>query len=92
MRTMKQLVQEALDVQNACNMSGIVRSYAEALSDLREILEKEGSGFSTEKLNRHPVSVMWACKIADLSGAMLTKEVSHAFKWADFYLNEVEKA
>lgn len=59
-RTIKQLCQESLDVQNASNLSGVVHSFARALVDLREAL-----GTSP---NDHPIAVLWADKIAQLTG------------------------
>ena len=68
MRTMKDLCQEALDVQDACNLSGVVHSFSRTITELRTLVEQE-PGFSTDKLNRHPVCVMFSSKIASLTGS-----------------------
>ena len=60
------LCKEVLDVQDACNLSGVVHAFSDAIRDLRKVLESEAN-FSTEKLNHHPVSVMWASKIGSLT-------------------------
>ena len=62
MRTVKQLMQEALDVQNACNLSGVVHSFARAITDLRE------NGITdTDSIRSHPVCVMYSSKIASMT-------------------------
>lgn len=63
-RTLQQLAQEALDVQDACSLSGVVRSFARALSDLWTVCPEAG----TDDINRHPISIVWADKIAHLTG------------------------
>ena len=79
MRTIKQLAQEALDVQDACNLSGVVGSFKAALSDLWGQPDCKG----TDWVNRHPVSRLWADKIAHLTGTQNdTKPVTDAYVWA----------
>lgn len=62
-RTLKQLAQEALDVQDACNLSGVVHSFSRAITDLRENLPDAG----TSEINNHPICRLWADKIAHLT-------------------------
>ena len=61
MKTLKQLAQEALDVQNACNLSGVAHSFARAMTDLAD------HGIHGDARNTHPISVLWADKIAHLT-------------------------
>jgi hypothetical protein len=61
-KTIKQLAQEALDVQNACNLCGVVQSFARAMIDLGEHTK------GTDERNTHPISVLWADKVAHLTG------------------------
>jgi hypothetical protein len=77
-RTMKELAQEALDVQNACNLSGVVHSFARAMTDLRAVAEAEGWA-GTQNINTHPICQLWADKIADLTGR---DGAYNAFGWA----------
>lgn len=58
--------QLALDVQTACNLSGVVHSLAEALPIIRD--EVRASGGGTDEINRHPVVVLFVDKLADLAG------------------------
>jgi hypothetical protein len=52
-------------VQYACNLSGIVFSFEQCVADLTE--EAVRLGKSDGWINRHPIVVLWADKIDDLS-------------------------
>ena len=68
MKTLQQLAQDALDVQNASNLSGVVHSFSKAMTDLREV-----QPFArTKDLNTHPIAQMWASKVHELSGMGLS--------------------
>lgn len=62
MKTLKQLAQDALDVQSACNLSGVAHGYSRAMTDLGEHVS------GTDAKNSHPIAVLWADKIASLTG------------------------
>jgi hypothetical protein len=67
-RSLAELAKNAIDVQNAVNLSGVVISFARDISRLRVILnESLGKDFSTDKLNQHPICVMYASKIDSLT-------------------------
>jgi hypothetical protein len=76
MRTLKDLATEALQVQDACNLSGVVLSWSKAIRELREIMPTA----STDTINRHPINKMWASKVADLTG-MVTIDTDQATDW-----------
>jgi len=61
-RTLAQLAREALNVQDACNLCGVAHSFARAMSDLGAYTR------STDERNTHPIAVLWADKIAHLTG------------------------
>ena len=67
-RTMEQLGQEALLVQDASNLSGVVHSFSRAISRLRVLLREQGME-STEAVNTHPVCVLFSSKIASLTNS-----------------------
>ena len=75
MRTIKELCQEAVAVQDACNLSGVVHSFSRVMTDLRAALPSAG----TADINRHPVSVMFASKIASLTYCESSSEFSNAY-------------
>ena len=59
--------QQALDVQDACNLSGVVHSFAAITNALWD--EANAKGLGTAFVNEHPISVLFANKIAALAGA-----------------------
>lgn len=63
-RTLRDLAQAALQVQDACNLSGVVQSYARVLSRLWKLLPEAG----TKQINEHPIAQVWADKVAHLTG------------------------
>ena len=65
--TYKEACKIALDVQNACNLSGVVRSWSEALSAVWD--EARRSGHGTDWVNTHPVSVLFSDKVLSLTGS-----------------------
>jgi hypothetical protein len=67
MRTLQDLAKEALQVQDACNLSGVVHGFSRAVTELREILRATGGDLSTDAVNQHPICCMWASKIHDLT-------------------------
>lgn len=61
-KTLKQLAAEVLAVQDACNLCGVALAFARAMIDLGEHTR------GTDERNTHPISVLWADKIAHLTG------------------------
>jgi hypothetical protein len=56
----------AIDSQNACNLSGIVRTFAEVTD--RIWAEARSCKQGTEYVNRHPISRLYAEQILFLAG------------------------
>lgn len=63
-KTLSELAREALEVQNACNLSGVVHSFSRVVSQLRACLPEAG----TTEINEHPIVRLWVDKLASLSG------------------------
>ena len=81
-RTIYDLVANALDCQDASNLSGVVHSFSRDITRLRTLLnEQMGDKFSTDILNRHPVCVLYSSKIASLSGSETGMRFSRAYVW-----------
>jgi hypothetical protein len=59
-KTIKALAKEAISVQDACNLSGVVHSFSRAMTDLR--------GIVGGMVNHHPIAIVWADKVASLTG------------------------
>lgn len=64
MRTIQELAREALEMQDACNLSGVAISFAQAVRDLRAALPDAG----TREINEHPIVRLWVDKLRDLAG------------------------
>ena len=71
-RTLKELAQEALDVQDACNLSGVVHGWSRSMSRLYEILREQKEFSGTDQVNHHPINQLWASKVQDLAGMGLS--------------------
>lgn len=80
-RTLAQLAEEVLAVQDACNLSGVVISWERSIRRLRVLLTAEHE-FSTSKLNEHPINMMWASKAADLTRGTM-QDFSEAYYWCE---------
>lgn len=85
-RTIVDLAREALNVQDACNLSGVVLGFGRSVLRLRRLLEAEGS-CSSEKLNRHPVCVLWSNKIESMTG----ERFSEAYSWVSALISQAEE-
>lgn len=62
--TIKQMAQMAIDVQSAVNLSGVVRSFHEITTTMRN-----EHGMDTPTCNHHPVCVMFSAQIAFLTNS-----------------------
>jgi len=56
---------DAILVQDACNLSGVVRIWDRAMGVLWEVARRDGKG--TDWVNQHPISKVFAYKCALLS-------------------------
>lgn len=65
-RPIAQLAQEALDSQDACNLSAVVSTFQRALEDLWQHAQAGGHG--TDWVNQHPVTKAYVSKLSSLSG------------------------
>ena len=65
MRTIQELAVEAVAVQSACNLSGVVYSFAAVLHELWEHASRGGHG--TDWVNQHPITQAFVGKLVSLS-------------------------
>ena len=63
--TLQRAAQSALDVQSACNLSGVIYSFAEIIAFLRTLPECRG----TKWTNKHPICRLFAEQIMHLTDA-----------------------
>ena len=72
---MSSIYRNALDVQSASNLSGVVLQFARDMERINEEVRAAGGG--TEQVNRHPVCRLYAEQIAWLTGAGRCDEPRH---------------
>ena len=85
----KRFWQMALDVQSACNLSGVVFSFVEAMRAICDEAALQGKG--TDWKNEHPICVLFATQIGHLTHVLSyvsTDVYDVAYKTA---IKEVEK-
>jgi len=87
----KKHFQQALDVQFACNLSGIVQSFSKTLDHIWE--EARACGHGTDWVNKHPICRLYAEQIAYLSGGGSTMDGNsyrEAYNTVEEILSQVE--
>lgn len=69
------MAKDALTVQDACNLSGVVISFARVVPELRSLL-------GSWDVSEHPIVQLWASKIHDMCGmgASSTAKYAHAYQ------------
>lgn len=70
--TYRQAAQSALDVQDACNLSGIVQTLAR---DVLPAIWAQGEG--TRAVNRNPIVTLYLLKLSELNGCGSTLHESY---------------
>jgi hypothetical protein len=77
-RTLKDLAQEAIDVQDAVNLSGVALAFGRTM---RRLWAFETGG-GTESMNTHPIVRMFLSKMLSLSRMHDASDgFSEAYKW-----------
>lgn len=74
-RPIHELAQEALDVQDACNLTAVVRAFQQALEDLWQ--HALACGHGTDWVNQHPITKAYSSKLMSLSGWKLGDRTFH---------------
>lgn len=77
----KRYCKAAVQVQDACNLSGVVFDFAKAMHAICDDDNRLHKG--TDWKNRHPVAVLFASKIASLTGCEVGLEFSKAYAVAN---------
>lgn len=72
-KTLQQLAQDALLVQDACNLSGVATSFAKVVQDVRAITP------NNPDWHCHPILKLWADKIASLVGTQFDWDSGKAY-------------
>ena len=64
--TYQEAAKAAIDIQNACNMGGVARTFHEAVQAVWDEAHRRQEG--TDWVNQHPLIRMFIDKMNDLSG------------------------
>ncbi len=88
-RSLETLAAEALAVQDACNLSGVVYGWARAMDDLNAYRHHWGLG--TDWMNNHCINVLWADKVADLSKAHTFSVTNDAYAMCEKFKAGIEE-
>ena len=63
----RQLANEAISIQDACNLLGLSKRFPVAIQELADALRSAGR-YGTDEISRHPVTKAWVDKLQTLSG------------------------
>jgi hypothetical protein len=66
----------AINVQNACNLSGVILSFSEAMEKIGEEARHKERGTSWK--NKHPIAILFACVVANLTTGDLINTAYYA--------------
>jgi len=64
LKNIKQLAKDAIDVQYACNLLGVSKSFAKAVDELYESNDCKGM----KECFEHPIITLWLNKMCQLNG------------------------
>ena len=78
--------QTALDVQDACNLSGVLFTFAEIMHRVCETAHQEGHG--TDWKNSHPIVQLFVDKLSWLSGTHHDACYGVAYDAVETYLKD----
>lgn len=65
LQSLKQLAQTAIELQDACNLSGLIHRWSRDISHLRQHCDAAHT-----QVNVHPINVLWASKVVSLTGEL----------------------
>lgn len=82
MITIEQAAKDALLVQDACNLSGVLHSFSQAMEAINAAMRDAGEG--TDWRNNHPIVRLYVDKLASLCGMQGSQAFEHystAYHW-----------
>lgn len=85
----KRYWREAMDVQSACNLSGVVFAFERAMTAICEEAQRLGKG--TDWKNTHPIAVLFATQIGHLTKTSILAEQDVYRKAYEAVVAELEK-
>jgi hypothetical protein len=73
--TYQEAAQAALDCQDACNSSGILMTFTDAMLAICEEAHRRGEG--TRWKNTHPIAILFLLKLSELAGCGSTLDQTY---------------
>ncbi len=73
--TIQQAAQQALDIQDTSNLSGVVFAFADAMQAVCH--ESSSLGFGTKWKNTHPIVTMHLLKLCEMNGCGSTLDETY---------------
>ena len=67
-KTMQRLAEDAIHVQDACNLLAVANSFAHVVKSVQQNLAESGEECGTDAIRNHPIVQLWADKIYDMVG------------------------
>jgi hypothetical protein len=65
-QTYQDAARTALEVQDACNLSGVAHAFSRAVNAIWDEAHRTGKG--TDWVNSHPICTLFISKLTDLNG------------------------
>lgn len=95
MKTMQRLAEDAIHVQDACNLLAVANSFAQVVKNVQQNLADAGQECGTDAIRNHPIVQLWASKIIEMAGMGLPdmdkfSEVYFAVEQMAFHANETK--
>ncbi len=75
-KDLKTLAEDALAMQDACNLCGLAQSFAKVMLQLGDYCPR-----GTDERNQHPIAKAWLFKMCDLAGITVAVD-----DWSDALL------
>ncbi len=81
--TIQEAAKQAIEVQDACNLSGVLRAFQNIVS---EVIWPEANrlGKGTDWVNCHPICVMFLSKLCSLNGGSSSNDYNEAAGTYDY--------
>ena len=76
-RSLADLAREAILIQDASNLTGVVHGFSRSMTRLRQLFPNEG----TEFFNTHPIAVMFTSKLSSLSNEHMKFHFNSLLNW-----------
>ena len=84
-KTIIELSKQAIEVQDACNLLGVSKSFALAVE---ELFYSNECNRDMNKLNNHPVITLWIDKLLDMNGRPCFEKIMSSW---DYVKKQIEE-